>query len=353
VFRSFVCFGECARQGTRSGGAMKFATFSVMDYHPSMGRSVPALYQEALVQIEFAEALGFHSVWFAEHHFSPYGCCPAPLVLLAAAAQRSKRLRLGVAVSVLPFHNPLEIAEQYAMVDILSAGRLELGVGRGYLAHEYEGFRVPREESAGRFEEALTILEKAWSGETFTFEGKFFQYGPLALNVLPVQQPRPPMWIAGLSPETYARAPLRGYPIMGVPYTLPHIESLEPLLQGFLRAAQESGLQPDVLEPAMAFHIYVGETDTLAQREAQEYIQRYVETRAVGNSKGFAELQDKGLIIVGGPDRCIRMIQRLEHWGVRRFLAVVNFGGLPPGLVLQSMERLAREVMPAFAEGKG
>ncbi len=327
---------------------MKFAILSIMDHHPHLGRSIPAFYREILAQIEAAEAYGFHSVWFAEHHFSAYGCCPAPPVLLAAAAQRTKRLRLGVAVSVLPFHNPLEIAEQYATVDILSEGRLELGVGRGYLAHEYDGFRVPREESAGRFDEALTILEKAWSGETFAFEGQFFRYGPLTLNVLPVQQPRPPMWIAGLSPETYARAPLRGYPIMGVPYILPHVEALEPLLQSFLHAAQEAGLQPHSLEPAMAFHVYVGETDALAQHEAQEYIQRYVETRAVGNTKGFAELQDKGLIIVGGPERCIRMIQRLERWGVRRFLAILNFGGLPHQLVLRSMERLAHEVMPAF-----
>jgi alkanesulfonate monooxygenase SsuD/methylene tetrahydromethanopterin reductase-like flavin-dependent oxidoreductase (luciferase family) len=328
---------------------MKFSTFSVMDYHPSTGRSVPDFYQEILAQIEAAEAYGFHSVWFAEHHFSAYGCCPAPPVLLSAAAQRTTRLRLGVAVSVLPFHNPLEIAEQYAMVDILSGGRLELGVGRGYLAHEYEGFRLPREESVGRFEEALTILEKAWSGETFTFEGQFFHCGPVTLNVLPIQRPRPPMWLAGLSPDTYARAPRRGYPIMGVPYLLPQVDALEPLLQGFLRSAQESGLQPQDLEPAMAFHIYVGETDASAEREAKEYIQRYVETRAVGNTKGFAELQDKGLIIVGGPERCIRMIQRLERWGVRRFLAIVNFGGMPHQLVLRSMERLTREVMPAFA----
>ena len=138
---------------------------------------------------------------------------------------------------------------------------------------------------------------------------------------------------------------------MGIPYILPHIDALPPLLQGFLRSAQESGLQVEALEPAMGFHIYVGETDALAQRESQGYIQRYVETRAVGNSKGFAELQEKGLIIVGGPEHCIRMIQRLDRWGVRRFLAIMNFGGLPHHLVLRSMERLAREVMPAFATG--
>jgi alkanesulfonate monooxygenase SsuD/methylene tetrahydromethanopterin reductase-like flavin-dependent oxidoreductase (luciferase family) len=327
---------------------MKFATLSIMDHHPSLGRSIPAFYTEILEQIEAAEALGFHSAWIAEHHFSPYGSCPAPPVLLSAAAQRTSRLRLGVAVSVLPFHNPLEVAEQYATVDILSDGRLDLAVGRGYLAHEYGGFRVSREESAGRFEESLTILERAWSGEEFTFEGEYFQYGPLTLNIQPIQQPRPPMWIAGLSPETYERAPRRGYPIMGVPYILPQIDDLQPLLEQFHCAAQETGLKQVDLEPAFAFHVYVGETDARAAEEARPYIQRYVDTRAVGNTKSFAELQEKGLIIIGGPEHCIQMIQRLQGWGMRRMLAIFNYGGFPHAHTLACMERFTREVMPAF-----
>ena len=327
---------------------MKLSTLSIMDHHPSLGRSVPAFYQEILGQIEAAEGLGFHAAWFAEHHFSTYGSCPAPPVLLSAAAQRTTQLRLGVAVSVLPFHNPIEIAEQYAMVDMLSEGRLDLSVGRGYLAHEYEGFRVSREDSAGRFEEALSILERAWSGESFTFEGQYFQYGPLTLNVLPIQQPRPPIWIAGLSPETYERAPQRGYPIMGVPYILPYIDALQPLLEGFYGAADKAGLSSADLEPAFAFHVYVGETDARAAEEAEPYIQRYVDTRAVGNTKSFGELQDKGLIIVGGPERCIRMIQRLESWGMRQMLAIFNYGGFPHAQTLGCMERFAQEVMPAF-----
>ena len=326
---------------------MKFAMLSIMDHHPSLGRSVPDFYREVLAQIEIAETLGFHSAWFAEHHFSSYGVCPAPPVLLSAAAQRTTRLRLGVAVSVLPFHNPIEIAEQYAMVDVLSNGRLDLGVGRGYLTHEYGGFRVLREESAERFAEALTVLERAWSGETFTFEGKYFRCGPLSLNVLPVQQPRPPIWVAGLSPETYTHAPRLGYPIMGVPYILPQVTDLQPLLASFTQTAQEIGLA--LLEPAMAFHVYIGESDEQAEREAHEYLQRYVDTRAVGNTKTFSELQARELIIVGGPQRCIRLIQQLERWGVRRLLAIFNYGGMPSQLVMRAMERWAKEVMPAFS----
>ena len=135
---------------------------------------------------------------------------------------------------------------------------------------------------------------------------------------------------------------------MGVPYILPHINDLEPLLAGFNRVADEVKLAARLREPTFAFHFHVGETDAQAEREAQGYIQQYVDTRAVGNTKSFAELQEKGLIIVGGPDRCIRLLRRLEKWGVQRILVILNYGGMPHPLVLRSMERLAKEVVPAF-----
>lgn len=135
---------------------MEFSTLSIMDDHPIMGRSVSSFYKDILGEIEAVQDPGFHAASFAEHHFSTYGSCPDPPVLLSAPAQRTERLRLGVAVSVLAFHNPIEVAEQNAMVDILSEGRLKVAVGRGILAREYEGFRVSREESA---EHSRTSLE--------------------------------------------------------------------------------------------------------------------------------------------------------------------------------------------------
>lgn len=327
---------------------MRFDTLSIMDHHPDAGRSVAGIYSEVLEQFEAAEALGFGTAWVAEHHFRPYGVCPAPPVLLAAAAQRTSRLRLGVAVSVLPFHNPLEVAEQYATLDIVSGGRLDLAVGRGYLAHEYEGYGLTYDQSAERFEEALTILEQAWSGGEVHLEGRHHRYGPLRINVQPVQQPRPPMWIAGLSPETYARAPRRGYPVMGVPYVLGDLNALAELLATFHTAAAEAGLAPEALEPGMAFHVHVGETDEQAVEEARPHLQRYVDTRAVGNTRSFDELQARDLVIVGGPDHCIAAIRRLQGWGVGRLLAIHNFGGFPHPGALASMERFARHVLPAF-----
>jgi alkanesulfonate monooxygenase SsuD/methylene tetrahydromethanopterin reductase-like flavin-dependent oxidoreductase (luciferase family) len=122
-----------------------------------------------------------------------------------------------------------------------------------------------------------------------------------------------------------------------VPYILPQIDDLQPLLEQFYRAAQETGLKQVDLEPAFAFHVYVGETDARAAEEARPYIQRYVDTRAVGNTKSFAELQEKGLIIIGGPEHCIQMIQRLQGWGMRRMLAIFNYGGFPHAHTLACM----------------
>src|SRR5258708_6101454 len=119
---------------------MKMSIFSVQDHYPSHSRTVSQLYQEILVQAELADALGYDTFWVAEHHFHEYGAVPNPAVMLASIAQRTKRLRLGTAISILTFHNPLTVAESYAMVDILSGGRLMYGVGSGYLSHEFAGY---------------------------------------------------------------------------------------------------------------------------------------------------------------------------------------------------------------------
>lgn len=193
----------------------------------------------------------------------------------------------------------------------------------------------------------LSILERAWSGESFTFEGKYFQYEPLRLNVLPAQQQRPPMWIAGLTlrPTNVPRnVAIRSWGAV----ILPYVEALQPLLDRFHGAANEARLSLADLEPAFAFHVYVWETDVRAAEEPQSYFQRYVHTRAVGNTKSFAEFQDKELIIVGGPERCIQAIRRLEGWGMRQMLAIFNYGGLPHAQTLGCMERFAHVVMPAL-----
>ena len=160
-------------------------------------------YQDILAQIEFGDELGFDTAWLGELHFIPsFSCLASPLMILAAAAQRTRRIRLGTAVTLLPLHNPVKMAEDAAALDVLSGGRLEFGVGRGATPIYFAGYNVPQEESRERFEESLQMILHAWTDERLTYQGKHFQVKDLPLAPRPVQKPHPPIRIAANSPDT-------------------------------------------------------------------------------------------------------------------------------------------------------
>jgi alkanesulfonate monooxygenase SsuD/methylene tetrahydromethanopterin reductase-like flavin-dependent oxidoreductase (luciferase family) len=165
--------------------------FSVQDHYPTESRTVPQLYAEVLAQAELADQLGYDTFWVAEHHFHEYGAVPNPAVMLSSIAQHTKRLRLGTAISILTFHNPLTVAESYAMVDILSGGRLIYGVGSGYLAHEFSGYSVDPAEKRERFDECLAAVKQLLSGQRTTYSGKFSNFKDVKLNIEPIQKPIP------------------------------------------------------------------------------------------------------------------------------------------------------------------
>jgi alkanesulfonate monooxygenase SsuD/methylene tetrahydromethanopterin reductase-like flavin-dependent oxidoreductase (luciferase family) len=328
---------------------LKLGVFSVMDFHPEQQGSAAGFYREMIDLAVDAENLGFDSVWVAEHHFANYGLCPAPAVLLATIAQRTEKIRLGPAVCVLPFHDPVKVAEEYAVLDVVSGGRLDFSVGRGYLAHEYAGHLVDREESQGRFDEALEVIELAWKGEPFEYAGCFHRYPRIALNTLPLQRPAPPIAIAALSPATYARIGAQGYNLVAVPYILEDISALKDLLAGYTAHAKEGGRVGSGPRVTVAFHMHVAPTQAEAETRARPYITRYCETRAVGNSKTFDLLMRQQLIAVGDPAHVAGILRQLASFGVDRVLCLMNFGGMPFRLVQDSLTLTAREVMPLLA----
>ncbi len=327
---------------------MQFGVFSVMDFHPDRQGSAANFYREVIDLAVAAEQYGYESAWVAEHHFANYGLCPAPPVLLAAIAQRTERIRLGPAVCVLPFHDPVKVAEEYAVLDVISDGRLDFGVGRGYLAHEYAGHLVDREESQARFDEALEVIQRAWSGKPFTYSGRFHRYPEIILNTLPLQRPHPPIAIAALSPESYARIGARGGRLMSVPYILEDLTVLHDLLAGYRAVTSARG----VADVTVAFHVHVAPTQAAAEERARPYLTRYCETRAVGNTKNFAQLMARRLVAIGDPDRVATIMQQLASYGVDRVLCLMNFGGMPLPLVLESLTMMAREVMPGLVTGQ-
>jgi alkanesulfonate monooxygenase SsuD/methylene tetrahydromethanopterin reductase-like flavin-dependent oxidoreductase (luciferase family) len=331
---------------------MKLGVFSVMDFHPDRQGSAAAFYREMIELAVAAERLDYHSVWVAEHHFANYGLCPAPPVLLAAMAQRTQRIRLGPAVCVLPFHDPVKVAEEYAVLDVVSDGRLDFGVGRGYLAHEYAGHQIDREESQARFDVALEVIELAWSGQPFEYKGRFHQYPQIALNTVPVQRPRPPIALAALSPATYARIGAQGYSLMSVPYILEDIIVLKDLLAGYHQAAAaEGGANGNRPRVSVAFHTYVAPTQAEAEAQARPYMTRYCDTRAIGNAKNFDQLMEHRLMAVGDPDHVTDILRQLASFGVDQVLCLPNFGGMPLPMVLDSLTLMAREVMPRLRQG--
>src|SRR5262245_58675986 len=168
------------------------------------GDSERQRYLDLIAQIELGEILGFDTVWLGELHFSrAFSILADPLVVLAAAAQRTTRIRLGTAVTLLPLHSPVKIAEEAAIADILSDGRIELGCGRGTAPLHYEGYAIPQEESRERFAEALDLILAAWTNDTFSFDGKHYRARELSVVPRPVQTPHPPVRIAANSPDTF------------------------------------------------------------------------------------------------------------------------------------------------------
>ena len=330
---------------------MKFGILSVVDHYPNeLPRTTAQFYGELLEQAEAADALGFDSFWVAEHHFHEYGAVPRPPVWMAAAAQRTKRIRLGAGVVVLPFDHPLRSAEDYAMVDVLSNGRLNLGVGSGYLRHEYEGFRVNPEEKRQRFDEALEIFERAWTGERFSFRGKYHTVEDVQLNVVPLQKPRPPLWVAVLRNEAAAHVGARGFPVMMIPYaTTERIEELADTVGAFRAAFVGAGGRPEDATVPFGMHTYCADSFDEARTHAKEAMDRYVRTRLYAKQRAFETLVEKDLIAYGSPDDIARVARRYADAGLTHFLAISNFGGLEHRRVLRSMELIAKHVLPKFS----
>lgn len=327
---------------------MKYSMFSIMDRHEVAQISLRAFYRQALAQCVLADDLGMYGYFLAEHHFRDYGVVPNPAMLLAAAAARTQHIRLGPAICVLPFHHPLRVAEDYAMLDQLSGGRLSMGVGSGYLSFEFEGFGVDPVDKRARFDESLAILEQAWRGEIH-HRGEHYTIEGLRLNVPPLQRPSPPIHVAGLRRESAYHIARRGRGLFAVPYsTMKTIDDVGPLLQRYLDGRRDGGHMPDAGQAIFVFHAHVAVTDEHAEARAAAAFERYVRTRTLvyGEVPSYRSIQHTGLALFGSPSTVARRVLELRAHGVRYVALLMNFGGLDADVVADSMRRFAHEVIP-------
>jgi len=184
-------------------------------------RRVPlaTVYARALERIEVMDRTGYDAVWLAEHHFTTFSVCPSIHMMGTLAAARTQRLRIGMAVSLAAFYHPLRLAEEIALLDVLSGGRVNWGAGRGFDRTEFTAFGVTAEESAPRFREAVEIVLKAWTDERLTFEGEFHRFEDIEVLPQPLQEPHPPMWVAASSPPAIEWAAERGFSILMDPHS--------------------------------------------------------------------------------------------------------------------------------------
>ena len=186
----------------------------------SWTRRIPleTVYARALDRISIMDEGGYEAVWLAEHHFNTYSVCPSINVMGTFVAARTKRLRIGTAVSLAAFYEPLRLAEEIAMLDLLSGGRVNWGAGRGFDATEFRAFGVTPAESSDRFRECVEVVLAAWRNERLNFRGQFFEYDEIEVLPKPLQQPHPPVWLAATSPDSIRRAAERGYSILMDPH---------------------------------------------------------------------------------------------------------------------------------------
>jgi len=320
--------------------------------------------QDIIDQIVLGDEVGFDTVWLGELHFGRRSSILAsPLMVLAAAAQRTKRIRLGTAVSLLPLHNPMKMAEEAATADVLSGGRLEFGIGRGTAPIHYVGYNIPQEESRERFEEALEVILKAWTNERFSYRGKYFQAEDLSVVPKPLQKPHPPLRLAANSPDTFAIGGRLGLPIFSSPLLNPPDKLHEHL--AVHREALQPGVRQDV---ALMFSVHVSDSRAKAREECEASLMNFFKAagerlRPLGEKtiKSYEAFQQavakleratyekvERMSVFGDPDYCVERIRALQQeFQMDEFIGYFNQGGLiDHSIVRRSMELFAKEVIP-------
>ncbi|MGB9295216.1 MAG: LLM class flavin-dependent oxidoreductase [Pseudolabrys sp.] len=298
-----------------------------------------------------AEALGFHSSFSVEHHFSGWNQVSSTLMLLAALATKTTTLRLGTAVIVPPWHNPILLAEEAATLDLLSRGRLDLGVGKGYRHSEFKGFQIAPEEAEARFEEALEVMTRAWTmRQRFSHKGRFWHFEDVIVEPPPAQAPHPPLWVAAGNPHSIKRAAARGFNLILDQYASP--ATLGERIAIYKEERQANGLGFDPMQVTVARQLYIAKDK--ADKEAAlvrqaEYTKRTInvsrDPSAKSGSHVLAYADRAGATeenaLYGTPDEIVGMIEALRNAGVAYVLLTIAGGA-------DQLRRFAREVMPAF-----
>jgi alkanesulfonate monooxygenase SsuD/methylene tetrahydromethanopterin reductase-like flavin-dependent oxidoreductase (luciferase family) len=307
-----------------------------------------------------AEGLGFHGTFVVEHHFTGYGQVSATLNLLTWLGARTTNLRLGTAVIVLPWHNPVLLAEQAATLDLLSGGRLDFGIGKGYRYNEFQGFCVDMDEADARFDECLEVIVKSWtSDEKFSHRGKYWAFDNVIVEPPTAQRPHPPIWMGAGGESSVRRVAEKGYNLLLGQYAQP--ADVAKSIAAYRAGVEAQGRRFDPMSVGVtrAFFVCDKEEDkeaALERRLANRVRQLKLATRPDGTvhggpdrATGDPDTINRGSAMYGTPDQIAQKLDELRDAGVGYVL--VNGGGSGGGERGRvSMRRFAREVMPLFTQ---
>ena len=338
--------------------------FGVLQFFSWPGRRIPLpqVYDRAWQRIDIMEHAGYDAVWLAEHHFSTYSVCPSINMMGAHVAAKTKRLRIGMGVSLTPFYHPLRLAEEVALLDVISGGRVNWGAGRGFDAKEYETFGVSREDSYPKFREHIDVVLKAWTNERLTYHGQFCDYDDVEVLPKPLQSPHPPVWVASSSPDAIAWSASQGFDILMDPHAShAEIGAKRALYRTELEAAGHS-IEGRYIP--MARNIALGRTqadaEAVARRGAEfmfgSYLRKPGSVRAATQEKSIqmdavsaadaspeerVERYINEVVICGTPEKVIDDLQRMEE------TLPLNYLMCAP-LSHESFMLFTEKVMPAF-----
>jgi alkanesulfonate monooxygenase SsuD/methylene tetrahydromethanopterin reductase-like flavin-dependent oxidoreductase (luciferase family) len=308
-------------------------------------------YHDFINYVVEAERLGFSSVFLVEHHFTGFGQVSASLNLLSYLAARTSRIRLGTAVVVLPWHNPVLVAEAAATLDLLSNGRLDFGVGKGYRPYEFSGFCIPQDEATERFDEAIAVIRRAWTTPgRFSHHGKLWHYDNIVVEPSPLQRPHPPFWLGAGSAEAIRRAARDGYNLL-----LDQIAPVDVIIERvhiFREECERAGRVWDPMNVGVTRGLQIVHNDEERRRAVavRQQVLKNIGDLARGpgaeryhhikDDPDTFELDDAPLL--GTPEEIIARLKRLEAGGVENVLFAA------PGASVAGLRTFAEEIMPAF-----
>jgi alkanesulfonate monooxygenase SsuD/methylene tetrahydromethanopterin reductase-like flavin-dependent oxidoreductase (luciferase family) len=357
---------------------LEFSTWDILNWPhkgvPVEGEAQVKVYQDHMEEWVYAEELGFDAVWLTEHHFSDYNLLPSPNIMLAALAQITKKIKIGNMINALNFNDPWRLAEEFAMLDVLSGGRLLIGLGRSADVLEYDKYGMPMAEGRPRFQEGLDLIRKAFTEDVVNFEGDFYRMYGGSLVPRPIQQPYPTIYTTVLSPESFSWSAKEGLPISTI--FLP-TNVMAERCKLYMSECEKFGREADPKNFLACRHVYVADSKEQAIEEAKEPMLEFLRlfrNHAVPakqeqldsfpeNFKYFTQFFapffegsltyegfiESGMLIVGDPDTVAEQIHyQQQEIGMGQLMCGMSFGTFSHDQVMKSMKLFGEKVMPKF-----